>query len=352
MIFWKQSKDRCRIFKTFLLLLFFPVTLNAQFSGYSQADSSSYNAALFSNGAGLRDPLSNLAGNPAFLISHGKNLTEAGGASLVSQQTFGPILFNGGGFYSVSESFGFGLRLKPVYTKFFPADERLVNYAGQAFLSYKLSEIFYLGFGVGPTVSNRPGGFSSYSWNVFGSLGIIYRAFTFGLVIESPGSNRFNNYLGSETLKERYPEKISVGVQYQILPQLFLYSELVRTFWERAVFSQNGLEEKPPFPVNTSYTGNIGLGYRLVEQLDILFGFSQLANPARNGSLDPLHGVSLGLKGQIFPSVFGPGVFGSLYVQRIGISKTKEPFEEETRFGFQFQMQYDVRKDDINMPNM
>jgi hypothetical protein len=352
MIFIRFLDRWSLLFRICFLTFLLPISLLAQFSGYSPAESSAYNAALFSNGAGLKDPMSNLAGNSAFLISHNKHITEAGGASVRSQQAIGPIVLNGGGFYSLSESFGIGLRLKPVYTKFFPSDERLINYTGQAFLSYKFAEIFYLGLNVGPTVSNRPGGFSSYSWNVSGSAGIIYQKLTLGIVLESPGANRFDNYLGTETLKERYPEKLSLGIQYDFSKSVFLYGELVRTFWERAMFLQNGLEEKPPFPVRTNYSGSIGVGIHIFENFDVLLGMSKFANATEKGSLDPLYGASIGLKSEILPSVFGKGLFGSLYLQRSGIRKTIEPYEEETRFGFQVQAQYETMKQDINPPSI
>ncbi len=328
--------------------LFFSGSLYSQFSGYTQAESSSYNAALFSNGTGIRDSMSNIHGNPAFLMSYGKHLLESGATTLQSQNAVGPIILNGGGFYQLTESLGMGIRLKPVYSRLFPADERLVNYTGQAVLSYKINEIFYLGAGVGPTVSNRPGGYSSYSWNLMGSVGMKLPGIHMGLTAESPGANRFQTYLGSEVLKERYPDRISFGIQFEVGQWGFLYGEIVRMFWERAVFSQNGLEEKPPFPIRTSYSGSIGFCYHILSNFDMLFGFTKFSNPNSNGSLDPVYGLSAGLKSELFPSVFGPGIFGSLYVQRTGIRKTIEPYEPETRFGFQLQVQYDTKKDDIN----
>lgn len=332
----------------FLFLLHSP--LFSQFAGYSQAESGSYNAALFSNGTGLRDPMANLSGNPAFLVSHGKNLAEVGGMGMTARQTPGPIVLNGGGFYQISESLGIGVRFKPVYTRFFPADERLINYTGQTVLSYKVHGSIFLGAGLGPTVSTRLGGYSTYSWNAFASIGIFFKKITLGLLAESPGGNRFNNYLGTESLKERYPEKISLGMQYDVHPSIFLYGELVRTFWERAMFSQNGLEEKPPFPIRTTYSGSFGFGYHVLQGLDVLLGVSKLYHAANNGSLDPVYGLSAGIKSEILPSVFGAGLLGSLYMQRTGIRKTLEAYEPETRFGFQIQSQFEIAKSDITMP--
>jgi hypothetical protein len=351
MIFNQDFFARVQLLIIFLLILF-GSPLVAQFSGYTPAESSSYNAGLFSSGVGLRDSSANLSGNPAFLATHGKNIVEAGGSSMQARNALGPVILNGGGYLTISENLGVGVRFKPVYTKFFPSDQRLVNYAGQAFLSYKLGEIFYFGLGVGPSVSVRPGGFSSYSWNVFGSLGVIYKAFTVGMLLESPGTNRFSNYLETETLKERYPERLALGLQYDVSKDFFLYGEIVRIFWERAVFSQNGLEEKPPFPVRTSMSGSIGVGYHISDTLDLLFGISKFANATEKGALDPLYGVSAGLKSEILPSVFGKGIFGSVYLQRSGIRRTIESYEEETRFGFQIHVRMDASKNDITPPNI
>ncbi len=336
-------------FSKFLFLLFLlPTHLFSQFAGYSQAESGSYNAALFSNGAGLRDPMANLSGNPAFLVSHGKNLAEAGGMGISAEKALGPVIFNGGGFYRITESFGVGVRFKPVYTRFFPSDERLINYTGQTVLSYKFNDSIFLGAGLGPSVSTRPGGYSTYSLNAFASIGILFEKISLGMVAESPGTNQFSQYLGTDTLKERYPEKISLGIQYDLNQSFFIYGEMVRTFWERAMFSQNGLEEKPPFPVSSSYSGTFGTGYHILPSLDFLMALSKFYNATSNGALDPVYGLSAGIKSEILPSVFGAGVLGSLYLQRTGIRKTLESYEPETRLGFQIQTQFEIAKSDIN----
>ncbi|TGN18621.1 hypothetical protein [Leptospira idonii] len=337
MIFLFLRRGFFSLFCLGLVSLCFSSPVFAQFAGYQPAESSAYNSGLFSQGAGLRHEMSNLSGNHSFLISHKTNSVEAGFGLSSSGKTTSAILLNGGGFYKFSENWGVGVRFKPVYNRFFPGEERLINYAMNGILSYKVSENIYLGLGVGPAVSNRPGGFSSYSWNVSGSVGIILGNLNIGLVAESPGVYRFENYLGSEKLKERLPEKAVLGAQYRIHPAFFLYGEFGRVFWERAMFSQNGLEERPGFRVRASYTGSIGAGFSpWNNNVQILAGIGTFANPTSIGILDPVYGASLGINGEVLPSILGKGYFAGVYLQRTGINQPKEYYERETRVGFQF----------------
>ncbi len=315
--------------------------LFAQFSGYQLSEGSAYNSALSSQGIGLNDSASNLTGNPAFFAFHGKHIIEAGAAGSRANSATGPVLLNGGGYYQFTPALGMGIRFKPIYHRFFPSDERFVNYTGQAIVTYKLNELFSMGFALGPSVSNRPGGFSSYSWNATGMFAFHWESLSIGVVLESPGANRFEAYLGTESLKERYPERASIGIKYELTSALFIYGELHRLFWERSMFSQNGLEERPGFPVRTMYNGSLGIGYKIMETTDLLFGGKKDANPTTSGVLDPVYGVSVGIKNEIFPSVFGKGLYGSIYLQRTGVFKPNEPFVPETSLGFQVHSVFD-----------
>jgi len=345
-------KVKGRFFLVFLIFFASKASnLSAQFVGYTDAPSSAYASGLFSQGVGIRDLNANLNGNPAFLSYHKQHIVEAGVHGAQSKQTTSNALLYGGGYYAISESFGIGARIKPVISRFNPAEERIFNYTGQLVLSYMVTEWMYLGFGIGPSVTNRIGGYSNYSLNVFGSMGFIYKSFTLGILAESPGANSFEVYLGSEKLKEKYPEKLSIGLQYDINSTFFFYTELQRTFWERITFSLNGLDENPNFLPKNSISGSFGGGIHILKNTNLLMGVTRFANALANGSLDPVYGASIGFKTEIFPSLFGEGLFGSFYVQRTKIRKTIEPYDAETRFGFQFTSQFNVMtKAEENMP--
>lgn len=293
--------------------------------------------------------MSNLYGNTSFLMNTKTNFTDVGIGAAQNRGDSSAFLFSGGGFYRLGEKWGVGVRLKPVYNRYFESDARMQNYALSGIVSYELTDSLYLGVNLGPSVSNRPGGYSSYSWNLSVSLGMIWGKWNFGVIAESPGVYRFENYLASEKLKEKLPERISAGAQYQINTEFFLYGELVRTFWERAMFSQNGLEEKPGFPLRDSYTGSLGIGYLPFPKLSLLTGVTSIAYPTEEGMLYKSLGMSIGASGEILPSVLGNGFWGGVYIQQTGLTGMVSPYAKETRLGFQFTYAWDpeAEKEDI-----
>ena len=345
MIFTASKKISLFLFLFLILSGFSRFSLFAQFSGYTSSESSAYNAGLFSIGAGLRHQMSNLYGNTSFLMNSKTNFVDANLGTSQSRGSSSSFLLGGGGFYRLGEKWGVGIRFKPIYNRFFEADNRMENYALSGIVSYELTEYLYLGVNLGPTMSNRPGGYSSYSWNLSVSVGLILGKWNFGWIAESPGLYRFENYLGSEKLKERLPERMSVGAQYQINSEFFLYGELVRTFWERAMFSQNGIEEKPPFLLRDSYTGSLGIGYLPFPKLSLLTGITSIAYPSEEGVLYKSLGASIGASGEILPSVIGNGFWGGVYLQQTGLTGMISPYARETKVGFQFTYAWETEQE-------
>ncbi len=331
---------RKRIFALGILFyFFFQIPILAQFQGYDEANGSPYLAALFSKGTAVSDPMGSLYGNVAFINRNRQNYLDFGTSGSYASQTSGAALLSAGSYFQMGETWGFGFRGKPVYQRAFPIDSKFNNYAIQGFLSKSITNQLSLGIAIGPGISGRPGGYSSYSWNVSTHVSYHLQNFKFGLVLESPGSYRYDKYLGSEKLVERLPERVMVGLAYEVNETLQFYVEGIRTFWERAYFDLNKNNEIPRYPVDTMYTYNIGTSYGNRKHLQVLGGFGTEGKPTSERGIKQLYGGSIGVAGGFFPETLGPGYFYAVSLQRVGFGVSEEE-GAESRFGFQLQSQF------------
>lgn len=321
------------------LFLVFTYPLAAQFQGYDETNGSATLGALFSKGSVVSDPSGALYGNLSFLNSTKSNHLDFGAAGSYANGSSSALLLFGAAYFKIGETWGVGIRGKPVYQRSFPTDERFNNYAVQGIVSKAITEHLSLGLGIGPGISGRPGGYGSYSWNLSGHMSYQFSDFKLGMILESPGSYRYDKYLGSEILREKLPERAIIGISFQISNSLALYAEGIRTFWEKANFILNKSNELPSYPVDTMYTGNFGISVGDPKVLQYLGGFGTEGKPLAVGGIKQLYGGSLGLRGGLFPSLLGEGYSYTVYIQRIGFG-VKETEGAETRWGFQFHSQF------------
>ncbi|MBM9547242.1 hypothetical protein JWG40_09465 [Leptospira sp. 201903074] len=312
-------------------------SLFAQVSGYESAYPSAYLLGLSSTGVVSPNPMGSLYGNTAFLSNQTKHIVDGGVNGSYANPKTSPLYLSGAMYFSYSDSLGFGFRGKPVFLRSFPTDERFSNYAFQGFVSWKWNENLSFALHLGPGVSGRIGGYSSYSWNVSVSTAFQYGNFRMGLILESPGSYRFDKYLGSEKLKERLPERLLVGVGYKITESIYLQMEGNRTFFERSHTSLNGSENSFQYPVRTMYAGNIGLAIGKIESFQFLSGLGREFRA--DTTLRGFYTASLGIAGSIFPSALGDGYLYSISLQRSGLS-VPEREGAETRAAAQIQIQF------------
>ncbi len=326
-----------------LLCIFFNSALFSQFSGYSSVSNSSYNASLSSLGTGIRDDLGSFHGNPAFLSGLKKHRAEVNIQSGQANESSSHSLYSGGGYFQFSEKIGYGVRLSSTYNRYFSEEEKFFHYSVPLFVSYRLTESWGIAFAVGPALSYRIPTFSSNSFYAAGYLSYEAPRFTFGLAVESPGSFRFDSYRGSDRLKEKLPERASVGFNFHWSEQIFIYSELNRIFWERASFSQNEREEAKSFEQGWGRTlfGSLGFGYRLPIGIRTTAGLTNEAFPLDTGRFVRTTGASVGISGELLPSIFGKGIHLASFIQRTAVFGNPSPLGAEFRFGFQVHLSYD-----------
>lgn len=329
----------------FLLLILFGAfaSLSAQFSGYNSQPSSSFNAGLSSLGTGIRDDLGSLQGNPAFLSGMKKHRLEANFQTGQATESSSHSLYSGGGYYQYSEKLGFGTRLSSSYNRYFPADEKFFHYSIPLFVSYRITESWGFAFAIGPAFAYRIPSYSSNSLYVAGYFSYESSRFNLGLAVESPGSFRYEAYRGSDRLKERLPERISLGLTYKWTEPLFVYMEVNRVFWERISFSLNEREEGGGLDLGfgRALYGSLGLGYRWPLGIRSTLGLTNEGIPLESGRfVRPLAG-SLGLSGELLPSVIGPGLFLAGFLQRTAVFGDSSPLGAEFRFGFQLHSAYE-----------
>ncbi|EKJ85105.1 hypothetical protein CLV96_0438 [Leptospira meyeri] len=312
-------------------------TVTAQVSGYESAYPSAYLLGLSSSGVVSPNSMGTVYGNSAFLSFQNKHLVDGGVNVSYANPKTSPLYLSGATYFSYSESIGFGFRGKPIFLRSFPVDERYSNYAFQGFVTWRWNEYLSFALHLGPGVSGRMGGYSSYSWNVSASTAIQYGDFRFGVILESPGNYRFDKYLGSENLKERLPERLLVGVGYKITELIDLQVEGNRTFFEKSHISLNGGNNSFSYPIRTMYAGNIGIAIGKIESFQILTGIGREFRA--DSSLRGFYTGSIGIAGSIFPGELGPGYLYSLSLQRSGLS-VPEREGAETRASAQIQIQF------------
>ncbi|MCW7492118.1 hypothetical protein ND861_05550 [Leptospira sp. 2 VSF19] len=324
-----------------VMTLFFSTSfggsLLAQVSGYESAYPSAYLLGLSSSGVVSSQSLGSIYGNTAFLTNQSKHLIDGGINGSYANPKISPLYLSGAAYYSYSDSLGFGFRGKPIFLRSFPTDERFSNYAFQGFINWKWNENLSFGLQLGPGVSSRIGGYSSYSWNVSASAAFQYGDFRLGVILESPGTYRFDKYLKTEKLKERLPERLLVGLGYRINEWIDFQMEGNRTFYENSHISLNGKDSSFQYPIHTMYAGNIGLAIGKIESFQFISGFGREFR-AEN-SLRGFYTVSMGMAGSIFPKELGEGYLYSVSVQRSGLG-VPERDGAETRAAFQIQIQF------------
>ncbi|MDF3820068.1 hypothetical protein P3G55_09170 [Leptospira sp. 96542] len=313
--------------------------LSAQFSGYENSISSAYLGGLGSNGSVSVNELGSFYGNTAGLASKNRNLLDAGAYAGYASGDVSSLYLAGGVYFGLGEKWGLGFRAKPVFQRSFPANERFSNHAFQGIFSYHLTDSLSLGINFGPSVSVRPGGYSSYSWNL--SFGIQWELgkWKVGGILESPGAYRYEKYLGSMYLKERLPERLFAGVSYEVMPEFTILLEGSRIFWENAYFDLNENNEKPPYPVKTMFGGNLSFAIGKKDELQLLLGIGREHRAEAFSRLKPMDTVSTGVSGPFFPSLAGEGFYYSVFLMRSGLG-VRESEGAETRSGFQFQSRY------------
>lgn len=312
-------------------------SLFAQVAGYESAYPSAYLLGLSSTGVVTTNPMGSIYGNTAFLSNQPKHILDGGVNGSYANPKTSPLYLSGAMYFSYSESLGFGFRGKPVFLRSFPTDERFSNYAFQGFVNWKWNEHLSFALHLGPGVSGRIGGYSSYSWNLSASTALQYGNFRLGMILESPGTYRFDKYLGSEKLKERLPERILVGLGYKITESIDLQLEGNRTFFERSHTSLNGGNQSFEYPVRTMYAGNIGLAIGKIESFQLITGFGREFRA--DSVLKGFYTASLGIAGSIFPKELGEGYLYAFSLQRSGLS-VPERDGAETRAALQIQIQF------------
>lgn len=322
-----------------LFYISFQIPIFAQFQGYDETNGSPYLAGLFSKGTAVSDPMGSLYGNISFLSQQKQNFLDFGTLGSYANQSYGSAILSASAYFQMGETWGFGFRGKPIYQRAFPTNSKFNNYAIQGFLSKSFTKQLSFGIAVGPGISGRPGGYSSYSWNVSTHVSYIIQNFKLGLVLESPGSYRYDRYLGSERLVERLPERVMFGLSYELTESLQFYAEGIRTFWERATFDLNKNNEMPAYPVNTMYTYNFGTSYGNRKEFQVLGGFGTEGKPTAERGIKQLYGGSIGVAGGLFPDTIGNGYYYAVTLQRLGFGVSEEE-GAETRFGFQLQSQF------------
>ncbi|TGM82033.1 hypothetical protein EHR01_04410 [Leptospira mtsangambouensis] len=312
-------------------------TISAQVSGYESAYPSAYLLGLSSSGVVSPNSMGTVYGNSAFLSFQNKHIVDGGVNLSYANPKTSPLYLSGATYFSYSESIGFGFRGKPIFLRSFPADERYSNYAFQGFVTWRWNEYLSFALHLGPGVSGRMGGYSSYSWNVSVSSAFQYGNFRLGYILESPGTYRFDKYLETEKLKERLPERLLVGFGYRLNEWIDIQVEGNRTFFEKSYTSLNGGKNSLQYPVHTMYAGNIGLAIGKIESFQILSGLGREFRA--DASLRGFYTASLGIAGSIFPGELGPGYLYSISVQRSGLG-VPERDGAETRASAQIQIQF------------
>ncbi|PJZ86061.1 hypothetical protein [Leptospira harrisiae] len=312
-------------------------TLSAQVSGYESAYPSAYLLGLSSSGVVSPNSMGTVYGNSAFLTFQNKHLVDGGVNVSYANPKTSPLYLSGATYFSFSESIGFGVRAKPVFLRSFPVDERYSNYAFQGFVTWKWNDYLSFALHLGPGVSGRIGGYSSYSWNVSASSAFQYGNFRLGLILESPGTYRFDKYLETEKLKERLPERLLAGIGYRWNDWIDIQLEVNRTFFEKGSSSLNGGKNSLQFPVHTMYAGNVSLAVGKIDTLQLISGLGREFRV--ESSLRGFYTASLGIAGSIFPQELGPGYLYAISFQRSGLG-VPERDGAETRASAQIQIQF------------
>lgn len=332
------------LFVAVLLFILIPQPLRAQYSGYEQAYPSAFLLGVGSYGVAVQDPMGSLYGNPNYLLQSSQTFLSGSLPLTQSSGEYPNPNPSVSGFLPFGKSWGIGGRLKPLWQRNFPEEEKMSNYTGQVFVVYQVTDWLLASLAIGPSVVGRIGGYSSYSWNAKGFLTTLFRNGSFSLGFESPGSFRFSEYQGGSTLEERLPERAFAGVAYQITPWVEVILEGNRALLERSRFRLDGVEERPNPSIRAMGSQNLGLLLGKKDELRFLFGLGREIRASE--SWETFTTVSIGWSGSV-PS-WEDSFRYAISLQRFGWQR---PDREgaETRLGLQVQFYWtDVPNDQTN----
>ncbi|MCC5816239.1 MAG: hypothetical protein JJT78_15920 [Leptospira sp.] len=198
-------------------------------------------------GVGLSHPVSGMYNNPGYLNQQGISLVDLGINSSIYGGNYSPINPGGfGGYYKFSDSKWaiYGV-YSSMYSKYLPDRENVNLNTAHLGLSYQFQENLVLSMGVGPSLVHR---FRSLSkWSFSGKANLLYTLgdVSIGGMVEIPGRFSREDYRGGEELLETAPERVSFGMEYRIFPNMGVYAEARKIFWERSEFLLNGIDETP-----------------------------------------------------------------------------------------------------------
>lgn len=136
------------------------------------------------------------------------------------------------------------MRIKSGFMGQFEAGTKLTHYESEIFYSYNYGN-FYLSLGIGPRLGFR--GREQSKWTMGGFLGLGYKVdgWSLGIYASSPGKFSYDEYRGSDPLKEKLPEYVFFGLNKMISPNWNAYLEAGRFFYEKSYFRLSGSESKP-----------------------------------------------------------------------------------------------------------
>lgn len=325
----------------FFLFFLWSSSLFAQVPGYSMSSPQSSSQALQSTGVTAATPDQALLGNPGFLsFQNSHNATFS--------YKYGNFPLLGSGYYhNRNGKNGFGFSLKPYSERF--TDERQLSYVSSFFFTNRVTEKLAFSVGIGPSLAYRipEYGSASLSPNIF--LAFKSGSTQIGLGAESPGSFRFESYLGSDILRERLPERIQLGWKEEWGSKFFSNLEIQKVFWERAYFKRNDRENKVEgYNGTDGISVRFGLGLKITKEISFLTGFGSQMVPNGNGSMWNLaRSWSLGVVGEILPSLVGNGIFGSVFYQRLYL----DSLYRESQAGFQLTKFLASEEEEPRTPN-
>ncbi|MCB1192742.1 MAG: hypothetical protein H7A23_24390 [Leptospiraceae bacterium] len=261
----------------YLLILFFSLTTQvfSQYSSYNLLPNNATSAGLASSGIALDEKLSSLYANPSLLANSENHIIHIGGTTAAQGNSFNAVRPLGVGFYTgINDHSGWGIKAEQMYYKNYPNDSRLFNYGVYLFGSYRWKNNWFMSLGVGMAYLYREEERSNSSFSP--SAQVSYKSPKFVLALSYKTQGKYDlKYRGSDELKEKLPDFLTLGFQYSINPKFTSYSEVTRIFWENSTFKLNKEDERPKFDrgLGTEIKFSTGLQYTHSPKLKLRGGF-------------------------------------------------------------------------------
>jgi hypothetical protein len=255
------------IHRTILLLIILPYfPLFSQYASFDLTRSHASTVGLGSLGTGLDESGSALYSNRAFLASRQSSIVDFGTGISYSGNHPSSFRPGSGGFYlPYSETMGFGVAMKQVYGKNFPASQKSMFFTSNVFFATKVVSNLYASAGIGLGMNFRgsensrakPTGSISFAWKG--------ESYSIGANFEIPASGEFHYYRGSDHLKETPPPYLSIGYTQKLASGNFFYLEINRIFYEFSRFNLNGKDARPKFDkgLGSEFQMSGGFSFRL-----------------------------------------------------------------------------------------